>query len=292
MLKRVDRVQIAVSDLDAAEKVAAGTFGAELVRRDEIAALAARRSTMQAGSSLIELLAPDGAGAVREFVERWGGGLFAAGFSVGDLDAAATLLEKRGAKFQREDGQIYLDPGATFGLRAVLSAHTERAPVGLIKWAYEVTNVVADWRAAADRYAALFGLDASKFVPITSKEFGYTGALTMFDRPAHLDRIEISQIIDYNLAMGRFHKRRGDSLYMFYVETDDVAAVAKRLEARGARFAAGRRDEAGLAGIFIHPTAFLGVLIGVSRTENAWLWSGDPERAQRAAREQAARRAK
>jgi hypothetical protein len=87
--------------------------------------------------------------------------------------------------------------------------------------------------------------------------------------------------------MGRFHKRRGDSLYMFYVETDDVAALEQRLQARGARFAANRRDEAGLAGLFIHPSAFLGVLIGVSRTDHAWTWSGDPARAKRAAQQRA-----
>jgi Glyoxalase/Bleomycin resistance protein/Dioxygenase superfamily len=289
MLKRVDRVQIAVADLGAAEKIAADTFGAELVRRDEAAPLGARRATMQAGASLIELLAPGGAGPVTDFVARWGQGLFAAGFAVDDLDAMAAHLEKRGARFERAGEQIFLDPSATFGMRAVISLTHESAPVGLIRWAYEVTNVVGDWRAAAERYATLFGLDASRFVPITSKEFGYTGTLTMFDRPARLDRIEISQITDYNLAMGRFHRRRGDSLYMFYVEADDVGALATRLESRGARFAAGRRDAAGLAGIFIHPSAFLGVLVGVSRIENAWLWSGDPERARRAAQQRASR---
>ena len=85
--------------------------------------------------------------------------------------------------------------------------------------------------------------------------------------------------------MGRFHQRRGDSLYMFFVETDDVGALEKRLQALGARFAAQHRDEAGLAELFIHPSAFLGVLVGVSRTEHAWTWSGDPDRARRAAKE-------
>jgi hypothetical protein len=221
---------------------------------------------MQAGSSLVELLEPDGAGAVQDFVSKWVSGLFGAGFSVDDPGAAAHHLAGCGVKFEQSAGQLYLDAAATFGMRTVISQHHERAPVGAIKWAYEVTNVVADWKAASDRYARIFGLDAAKF-----------------------DRIEISQITDPNLAMGRFHKRRGDSLYMFYVETDDVGALEQRLQARGARFAANRHDEAGLAGLFIHPSAFLGVLIGVSRTEHAWLWSGDPARANRAAKERAAK---
>ncbi len=172
-------------------------------------------------------------------------------------------------------------------MRTVISQHHERAPVGAIKWIYEVTNVVRDWKAASDHYARIFDLDAAKFSPITSKQFGYTGTLTLFDPPARLDRVEISQITDSNLAMGRFHQRRGDSLYMFFVETDDVGALEQRLQARGSRFAAHTRDEAGLAELFIHPSAFLGVLIGVSRTEHAWTWSGDPDRAKRAAKARA-----
>ena len=283
MLKRVDRVQIAVRDAAAAARTIGAVLGAEMLRQDEVAALGARRTAVQAGSSIIELLEPASGGPVADFLQRWGGGLFAAGFSVDDLDAAARRLEDAGATFKSAGGQLLVEPSATFGMRVVLSAHHERAPVGLIKWIYEVTNVIGDWHTAAERYAKLFGLDRSRFVPITSHEFGYTGSLLMFDAPARLDRIELSQITEPEKAMGRFHSRRGDSLYMFYVETDDVAAIASRLEKLGARFAAGRRDEAGLSGIFIHPTAFCGVLVGVSRTENAWLWSGDPERARRAA---------
>jgi catechol 2,3-dioxygenase-like lactoylglutathione lyase family enzyme len=283
MLKRVDRIQIAVADIKAAERVAAEVFGAEPIRRDQAAPLGARRSTMQAGASLIEILEPDGAGAVQDFVSKWGTGLFGAGFSVDDLDAAAAQLAKAGVRFEQSAGQLYLDAAATFGMRTVISNHHERAPVGAIRWIYEVTNVVDDWQAAADRYARIFGLDSAKFSPIESKQFGYTGTLTLFDSPARLDRIEIAEIIDPSLAMGRFHQRRGDSLYMFFVEADDVGALEQRLQARGSRFAAHHRDEAGLAELFIHPSAFLGVLLGVSRTEHAWTWSGDPARARRAA---------
>ena len=289
MLKLVDRVQIAVGDLNAAEKLAADTFGGEPLGRDEVAPLGAKRSRVQCGASVIELLAPDGAGPVKDFVDRWQQGLFAAGFAVDDLDAMAAHFQRQNVRFERANGQLFLDSSATFGMRAVISARHERAPLGLIKWIYEVTNVVADWKAAAERYATLFAIDPSRFCPITSKEFGYTGTLTLFDAPARLDRIEISQITDPGLAMGRFHQRRGDSLYMFYVEADDVEALAKRLDKRGARYSAPRRDEAGVSGIFIHPTAFLGVLIGVSRTENAWSWSGDPERSRRHAKQLAAR---
>lgn len=282
MLKRVDRVQIAVADLDPAERVAAAVLGAETLRRDKVAPLCARRATMQTGASLVELLQPDGAGPVQEFVDRWGSGLFAAGFSVDDLDAAARHFDRRGARFERAAGQLLVDPSATLGMRVVISPKHERAPVGLIKWIYEVTNVVDNWRAAADKYAGLFALDAAKFVPIESKDFGYAGVLTMYDWPARLDRIEIAEITKPDLAMGRFHGKRGNSLYMFFVETDDVGAIARRIEAAGSKANVWRHDEAGPAEMFIHPNQFLGVLVGVSRTEVAWSWSGDPERARRA----------
>ncbi|MGA7870400.1 MAG: VOC family protein, partial [Candidatus Binatus sp.] len=246
MLKRVDRIQIGVADRNAAERVVAEVFGAELIRRDKAAPLAARRTTMQAGTSFVEILEPDGAGAVQDFVAKWGSGLFGAGFSVDDHAAAARHLAKCGVNFEQSAGQLYLDAAATFGMRTVISQHHERAPVGAIEWAYEVTNVVGDWRAASERYARIFGLDPAKFSPIESKQFGYTGTLTLFEPPARLDRIEIAQITEPSLAMGRFHQRRGDSLYMFFVETDDVDALAKRLEARGSKFAPRPRDKAGM----------------------------------------------
>jgi hypothetical protein len=283
MLKRVDRIQIAVRDNAAGERVVAEVFDGELLRRDNLSILHAKRSTMQAGSSLIELLEPDGAGPIADFVAKYDSGLYGAGFSVDDIEVAGQQLDAHGVRFERASGQLYLHPAATFGLNAVLSAHHERNPVGAIKWIYEVTNVVSDWRAASDRYAKIFTLEASKFSPITSPEFGYTGTLTLFNPPQRLDRIEISQITDYEKAMGRFHRRRGDSLYMFFVETDDVDALAKRLEARQSKFAPRPRDRAGMPELFIHPSAFNGVLVGVSRTEHAWTWSGDPERARRAA---------
>ena len=281
MLQRVDRVQIVVRDLASAEQTAIEIFGAEKLRVDEVRDLGAKRSTVQGGTSLIEFLQPSGPGSVADHLERWGDGLFAAGFSVGDLDAAARRLDEKHVTFRSENDQLFIDSRETRGMRVVLSRHQERNPVGAIKWIYEVTNVVADWRAAAQRYQAIFGLDAGRFVPITSKEFGYTGSLLMFDTPARLDRIELSQITEPEKAMGRFHSKRGDSLYMFYVETDDVNAVAERLERSKRRFA-GKVDEPRATGIFIHPTAFCGTLIGVSRTEHAWMWSGDAERARRA----------
>jgi hypothetical protein len=105
--------------------------------------------------------------------------------------------------------------------------------------------------------------------------WGYTGTLTLFDPPGKLDRVEITQITEPRKAMGRYYERHGASLYMCFMETDDAVAIQSRLEEREARFTP--TDDYPEAGLFVHPTALHGMLMGISRTDRAWLWSGRPE---------------
>jgi hypothetical protein len=168
-------------------------------------------------------------------------------------------------------------------MRVVLTPDAARPPVGLVSRLYEVTNtLISDWRAAAERYTRIFGLDPSRFSPIASERFGYVGTLAMFNPKDRLDRIEISQVTNSKSAMGRWVARRGDSLYMCYVEADDVRPIIERLAARGGRFTtrgpvpATERD-----GLWVHPSALCGVLLGVSRTTVGWEWSGQPARVAR-----------
>lgn len=277
MLEHVDRMQLAVRSRSEAAETFCELLGAEKVREDESRLLAAKRTVVQAGRSEFELLEPSGDGPVAAHLERWGEGIFAAGFSTKDLAALCSQMSSRDVVWQEEDGQVYLEPGQTPGMRTVLSAEREREPVGLITWLYEVTNVVNDHEAAARKYTDVFGLDPSRFSPLKSAEYGYVGQLLLFDPPGRLDRIELSQITEPEKAMGRFAAKRGESVYMCYVETDHVARVIERLEKRGARYA-GRPDNQD--GLFIHPAALHGMLMGVSRTNLAWRWSGRPELAR------------
>ena len=281
MLTAVDRVQIAVRDRDAAAETFRILLGAEAARSDEVKTLGARRSVVQAGASEFELLEPAGEGPVADFVAARGEGLFAAGFATPNLDALCRRLEAKGVRYLREGEQAFIAKDQTYGMRVVLSPERERRPVGLIRFLYEVTNVVGYWQAARDRYVDIFGREASRFCPITSEQWGYTGTLTLFRPPDRLDRIEITQTTDPAKAMGRFHARYGDELYMCYVEADDVDAIADRLDARGGRYQL-RNTRPGLDGLWIHPTALHGVLMGVSRTTVAWSWSGRPELVQAA----------
>ena len=281
MLTRVDRMQLAVRDRAAAEATFHDVLGAQKVREDESELLQARRSVVQAGISEFELLEPSGDGPVQAHLERWGEGIFAAGFATADLSALCERLSARDVAWREENGQVTVEAEATPGLRMVLSQEAERAPVGLISWLYEATNIIDDHEAAAQFYADAFGLDASRFSPIASGQYGYTGQLLLFDPPARLDRIELSQITDPGRAMGRFAAKRGEGIYMCYVETDHVAAIIERLRARDARWA-GRSDDPNPEGLFIHPSSLHGMLMGVSRTNLAWQWSGRPELARNA----------
>ncbi|MCH7576257.1 MAG: VOC family protein [Chloroflexi bacterium] len=287
MLKHVDRMLLAVRDRAVAADTFRAILGAEPVRDDTSKLLAARRTVVQAGISEFDLLEPAGEGPVATHLERWGEGILGVGFSTTDLSTLGRRLSERGITHSGEDGRLFIPArpagGAsdqTPGMNIVLSPHEERSPVGLVKWLYEVTNLVDDHQRAAAFYADIFGLDDSNFSPIESEQYGYTGQLTLFNPPQQLDRIELSQPTEPSRAMGRFHARRGQSIYMGYVETDDVAAIQRALEARGGRYA-GRTNDPNPEGLFIHPTALHGMLLGVSRTNLAWTWSGRPELAKR-----------
>lgn len=271
-------MQLAVRDLRAAVQSFSDILGAEHLHDDEIKHLAASRSVVQAGESEFELLEPSGEGAVAAHLERWGEGIFAAGFSTDDISSLALQLGERGISFAEEGGQLFLEPDATRGMRTVISPSKDHLKVGLISWLYEVTNIVSDHEEAARFYAGAFGLHSQRFCPIASERWGYTGTLTLFDPPARLDRIELTQISEPSLAMGRFFARRGPSIYMCYVETPDTGPIRERLLAKGARFTDGRENGGG--NLFIHPTALCGMLMGVSRTNLAWTWSGRPELAR------------
>jgi hypothetical protein len=282
MLDRVDRMILAVRDSTAAAATFAEVLGAEKVREDSLKQpYNAKRTVVQAGDSEFELWEPAGEGPVAQHIERWGEGIFAAGFSSSDVDDVARRLQSHGRKFESAGGQLFLEPDQTSGMRTVIQKTERRERAGLITGLYETTNIVDDHEATARLYTELFGLDASRFCPIKSKAFGYIGTLTLFDPPARLDRVEITQTTEPG-AMQRFYEKRGQSLYMCFVETPDYGPIRAKLDARGGRYAiaADYPD----ASMFIHPTALCGMLMGVSVTNEAWRWSGRPELAPKHAR--------
>lgn len=277
MLTNVDRIQLVVRDAGEAAARWQRLFDAEVIGRDESLFLGGARTVVQVGDSLVELLEPSGSGRAAVFAERWSTGLYGVVFATPDIEAMARHLDSQKVRFTREGDALCLDPAATDGMPTTIVPRVEREPVGLLSHIYEVTNPVRDWQATAAKYTRMFGLDPTRFSPISSSLYGYTGTLTLFDPPAKLDRVEITQTSGGG-AMDRFYQKRGPSLYMCYAETPNVGRLADRLTERGARFAASE-DRPTDTGLFIHPSALDGMLMGISRTNYAWVWSGRPEMA-------------
>jgi hypothetical protein len=282
MLERVDRIQVAVRDVERAIDIWGEVVGAEPVREDSVESLRSHRTVLHMGESEVEMLVPTGPGPVADHLGAWGEGLFAAGFSVADIGAMRQQLSDTGVRWTEEGDQIFVDGSEASGLGFVISTSAARERVGLLSTLYEVTHLVRSWKQAQDAHSRMFGLAPEGFCEIESVAYGYTGSLLLFDPPARLDRVELCQIVDPELPMGRFFRRRGEALYMCYSECDDPAKLVAHLREIGARFDApgGQADPDNL---FIHPTALTGVLMGVSRTNYGWTWSGRPELASRGA---------
>src|SRR3970282_1641336 len=89
MLTRVDRILLAVRDREAAADTFRDILGAERVREETSPLLGALRTVVQAGVSEFELLEPAGEGPIAGHLERWGEGIFAAGFAPSAVEGLA-----------------------------------------------------------------------------------------------------------------------------------------------------------------------------------------------------------
>jgi hypothetical protein len=270
MLKRIDRLQIAVPDRAAVAEKWIALLGAEPNGEDKIAALGAKRSRLRLGTGYIEILEPDGTGIVADAVNKRGGGhYFAAGVSTDDVPALVAHMASTGVETVSEGQQAFLAPEATgnMGLRAVISREETLPSVGAIA-----------------RCADVFALNRDIFVPIPSKEFGYNGSLTLF-QPNRLFRFEVITPVDMEKTLGRFFARTGPSFYMSFAECSQLDLIAERAMARGDGFTpvpSPIQDDQGRAEtIFLHPPSLGGMMLGLSRPTLAWRWSGAPDRVEK-----------
>lgn len=279
MLETMGGVVLAVRDIDAAKKTFEALFDVKEFASRHSDFYNADITLLLCGSDFIGLAAPTGDGAVAEHLDGLGEGLFAAIFTTGDVDAIAARAKERSVGFVEEGGVLNLDPASTFGLRMLVAPYEDHGSAGIISFIYEVTHLVKDWKSASGFLTDLFGLEGAKFSPIKSDQYGYEGVLTLFDPPDRLDRIEVVYPHDTAKAMGRFFVKRGEGPYMFFMETNDMPGLRKRLKAAGARFAPEEEPEQPNS-LFVHPSSTHGVLIGVSPRNLAWVWSGRPELAR------------
>jgi hypothetical protein len=284
MLKRIDRLQVAVPDRSVAAESWTRILGAEPAGEDRIACLGASRTRLRLGDGFIELLEPDGAGSLSDAVAKRGAHLYAAGATTDDLDGLVAHLRSQGLDASLEGGQAFLDPVAAgeVGFRVVLSADEKRDAVGNLDFFYETTLLVSNAPEAAASCARIFALDPDAFIPISSEEYGYDGTLTLFDRD-RLGRFEVISPNEPSKTMGRFFGRFGESFYMAFAESHTLTDIETRARELGAGFTLVPPEENRTGGadtLFLHASALGGMMLGISRPTQAWQWSGHPERVE------------
>lgn len=281
MMDRVDRIQLAVKSAAEATASFEKLFDAEVLREEKSAYLGAKKTVLAFGESEVELCEADGTGRTADFIASRGGhgGLMTAGLSCNEPDRLKAHIEALGYECIEDGDQFYLPPDDHYGMSFVISKTYPRRRVGLASFLYEVTNtLVTDWRFPAAHFAGLFQLEARNFTKIGSEGFGYEGTLTLFNKPNRLDRIELSQVVNLDSAMGRWVKKRGDSLYMCYCETHDIEQLTKRFREAGVRWTPKGGDTSDERdGFWTDPRDMHGLLLGVSRDTLGWDWSGHPE---------------
>lgn len=283
MLKEIDRVQLLVPDAAAAAARWQALLGAEEDGRDNVRALAARRVTLRLGTSVVEILEPDGAGRADAALRARGRAhLYAAGVSAPELDRLARHLEARGTPVTAENGQLFLALEVEGReVPFVVSPVAERTPAGDVSFLYEATLLVRDVPGTVALFVGAFGLDAAGFEPIASDVFHYAGTLMLFD-PEALHRFEIISPTDPGTTMGRYFARAGVSYYMAFCESARLCDIEARAQAMGAGLTVerpeGRRPDQTPDQMWLHPPALGGMMLGLSRPSMAWSWSGYPER--------------
>jgi hypothetical protein len=283
MLTEIDRVQLATLDAEDAARKWRLLVGAEEVRRDRIACLGARRLTLRAGASDIEILEPDGTGTVDSELKRRGRAhLFAAGAASPNPAGVAERARANGASDIEENGRHHLSVTLEgVPIRFVISPEEVREPVGDMDFLYEVTLLAADQAASVRKIRDLFGLDDAHFTTITSEHFGYTGVLTLF-REGALHRFEVITPLNMQKTMGRFHAREGTSFYMAFAESARMAHIEREARKVDAGITVdrpeGRPSSRTADQFWLHPPSLGGMMLGVSRPSMAWRWSGHPER--------------
>lgn len=277
MLRRMDGVLVAVRDAEAAARTYGAVLGARTTGGYPSALLGGQVTVLEAGSSRIRLVQPGGAGPAAQRIDAAGEGLLGVVLATGRRAELRSRLEARGLPVAEEGDALHLPPEVMRGCRVAIVDDEPAAGPGPVSFLYEVTHLVDDWRAASAEWTDVFALDDSRYHPISSDLYGYDGVLTLFDPPARLDRIEVVDPHDRSKAMGRYFDRYGQTLYMCYGESADMGALRRALDAAGARYEANGPDREVPEGLFIHPSALHGVLMGMGRVNLGWRWSGRPE---------------
>lgn len=132
MLKGIDHIALAVSDLDDALEMYRDVWGLEAARREDVDVQGVREAMIPMGDSWLQLIAPSTSeGTVARHIERRGEGLHHVAFEVDDLAATLADLKSRGVPLideapQRGGGDVSIAFVHPKGARGVLIELVQR----------------------------------------------------------------------------------------------------------------------------------------------------------------------
>ena len=158
MLTEIDRVLLATPDAEAAAAKWRERLDAVEISRDALPSLGARRITMRAGTSDIELLEPDGVGAIETALKRRGRAhLYAAGAASPDPAVVAETARTSVAAEASEQGitvTVAAGPAAVLGDHGLLERMVGNLVENAVRhntrggWVLMVHGSSADWAKA------------------------------------------------------------------------------------------------------------------------------------------------
>ena len=277
MVSSLIGLQIATQDPVAVAEAWVTLFDAQPDAHDLVEHLGAERFSYRVGAGRVEFLRPLGFGPLASALGSRKSQLVGAIVTANDLDAMASRLRTSGYDHTQAGDELFLDERALGRNGTLLSVvpPTELSQVGPLGQFYEATNLVQSVTAASKTYAEVLGLDSRVFVDIPDPVHGYEGVLTMF-REGQLDRLEVITPYDLTKTMGRYWERQGPSIYMAFAECADIELVEERALSLSLPFSrdVGHRER---HAAFVHPRALGGTLLGLSRPNFAWDWSGRPD---------------
>lgn len=268
MVRRINRVLVAVRSLDEGCAAFGRGLGLSRGRRSDVPDVGAVAEALPIGDAWIQLLEPVEDGPVARFLQQHGQGIYGIGFEAASLADARLRVEQCGRQAHplrlADHDLLCLKREQLPGMTVWISeTDTGPEPADLTTpflGVWQATNLVEDRDAAATAYEGLFGRPARE-ESFRQDRYGYLGRTLYYGRSPDADSLEVAQVHRPETAMGRFWQRHGPSVYMITLDTDDMAAVHRGLDARGVRYAA--ESSTAFDVVYIHPSQLAGCFTGI-----------------------------
>jgi len=132
MIRRLDHIAIAVTDMDAAIARFVDDLGIELAGREDVPSESTSTAFLPIDGTKIELIHPmNGEGPVAAYLEKRGGGMHHLCFETDDIEGDMALLKAKGYRFLSEAPKpgahgtrvAFIHPKSTGGVLIELAEH-------------------------------------------------------------------------------------------------------------------------------------------------------------------------